>query len=86
MSSCDQYAKAQEKACKCVNEDLAKDKRRKVLEAFYKKRKPEKLDTLGELVDKYDTPEKFAQLVQKLVAKYPDIVRRIVDPEQAKYV
>lgn len=84
MGGCQQYNAAQEKACKCVKEESAVEKRRTVLQKFYEEKNPEKAGKVDELIAKYDSPQKFARLVQKLVAKYPKIVRHKRDPQQAK--
>lgn len=78
---CKKFVPAQNAACECTTD--AGKRRRQILTDVYKKVGEEK--DVGALVDKANTPKKFAALLVKLIAKYPSLVKLVQDPQQAYF-
>lgn len=84
MEQCSGYDQEQYTRCECVNEDQVLEKRISVLTSFYKKFNPDGLEKVAGLAEKADSPRKMANLMTKLVRKYPESVKKIKDPKQER--
>lgn len=82
MDRCQKYDSEQYSHCECVSKDAAPAKREKVLRAFYKKFNPDNVDKVSSLAKKAETPRKMAGLMLKLYKKYPQVIKKIKDPQQ----
>lgn len=86
FGGCAKYNSAQYMACECVNESKAQDKREAAIRGFYKKYAPENVDKVPELAAKVkDSPSKVAGLFTKLLAKYPEAIKKTKDPNEELY-
>lgn len=85
IGGCQKYDQAQYQACECVPKDKAEDKRADAIRYFYKKHAPSGVEKAKELAKKADSTTKMAGLFKKLLAKYPDAIQKIEDPQQAMY-
>eukprot|EP00629_Pelagomonadales_sp_RCC1024_P003636 CAMPEP_0119275726 /NCGR_PEP_ID=MMETSP1329-20130426/14301_1 /TAXON_ID=114041 /ORGANISM="Genus nov. species nov., Strain RCC1024" /LENGTH=261 /DNA_ID=CAMNT_0007276135 /DNA_START=156 /DNA_END=938 /DNA_ORIENTATION=+ len=84
---CQRHAKAQAAACNCVAPEEAAERRLKVLTDAYKKHGAEEdpAKKAEGLVAKANTKQKFAALLHKLMAKFPQMIRQVKDPQQAYF-
>jgi Group XII secretory phospholipase A2 precursor (PLA2G12) len=86
FGGCHTYNSAQYMACECVNQSKAEDKREGAIRGFYKKYAPENMDKVPELASKVkDSASKVAGLLVKLLAKYPEAIKKKTDPTQELY-
>jgi hypothetical protein len=82
MDNCKRYEQEQYTHCECASKETVQKKRERVLRAFYKKFNPENMSKVSDLVKKVDTPAKMVGLLLKLYKKYPDVIKKIKDPQQ----
>jgi Group XII secretory phospholipase A2 precursor (PLA2G12) len=82
--SCHKYDAAQTSHCECVAKSGTKvtEKRERILRNFYKKYNPESIDKVAALAGKADSAAKFVNLLVKLYGKYPQVIKKIKDPQQ----
>lgn len=87
LGGCQSFESQQAAACKCVSkkDDKHLKKREEVLKMFYQKYAPDSIDKVPELAKKTDTAAKMAQLLRKLVAKYPESIVFVESEEAKKY-
>lgn len=86
MSGCGKYNQGQQAGCKCVKEKDMEQSRKEVLRNFYKSYNPDGVDDtkIDSLLAKVDSPGKFSNLLQKLVAKYPKSIKRVKAKDKDK--
>jgi hypothetical protein len=81
--SCQKYDAAQKSHCECVDKGKkVADKRERILRNFYKKFNPDGIDKAAALSAKADSATKFVHLLVKLYQKYPQVVKKVKDPQQ----
>jgi len=85
LSGCQKFNEAQYRACECTPNERAMTKRRGALEYFYKKYSPDTMDKVEHLAKKADTTKKMANLLMKLLQKYPEAIQKIEDPMKKMY-
>jgi Group XII secretory phospholipase A2 precursor (PLA2G12) len=86
FGGCRTYDSSQYMACECVNPSKAEDKREAAIRGFYKKYAADNVDKVPELAAKVkDSPTKVAGLLVKLLAKYPEAIKKKVDPNAEMY-
>jgi Group XII secretory phospholipase A2 precursor (PLA2G12) len=85
MAQCTAYDERQQSNCECVDEDQAEQKRLEVITKFYEQHSPESVDKAAGLVKKAETPKKMANLLTKLVKKYPKSIKKVKDANQQMY-
>ena len=85
INGCGKYDQAQYKACDCVAKDKASDRREASVRYFYKTHAPDNVSKVKQLMKKVDTTSKMAGLLRKLVAKYPESIKKVEDPQQKMY-
>jgi len=82
FNQCNSFEKGQKLNCRCVEKDKVYKSRKEVLQNFYKKHNPDvEIDKIDALLEKADTPGKFASLMQKVIAKYPQSIERMKDKQ-----
>jgi hypothetical protein len=82
QGACKRHTDGQVAACKCVAPAEAPKRRLKTLNEVYAKNKGDASKAAG-LAAKADTPRKFGALLHKLVAKFPSMIKKVADPQQA---
>lgn len=82
LDTCQRYNKEQSEHCECVPKESVESKREKVLRAFYNKFNKENVAKTPELAKKASTTAKMAGLMMKLYKKYPQVIKKIKDPQQ----
>lgn len=82
LDQCTKYDAYQKSHCECVPTAKVPEKRERIIRNFYKKYNPENIDKAAGLAAKADTPGKLVGLLVKLYAKYPQVVKKIKDPQQ----
>lgn len=92
QGGCGDFNAQQAANCECVTKQTATKRRHKLLTRFYETNADPLLlsgerleEKVAGLVEKADTPRKFASLLHRLVGKYPDAVRRVKDPQQEMF-
>lgn len=82
MDTCQRYDQEQYTHCECVKKADAANKRERLLRAFYKKFNPDAVDKVPALAKKADTPAKMVGLLLKLYKRYPEVIKKVKDPQQ----
>jgi hypothetical protein len=82
MDQCQRYDTEQYSHCECAPSAEAPKKRERILRQFYKKFNPDSIEKVPGLVKKADNVRKFAGLLVKLYEKYPQVIKKIKDPQQ----
>ena len=80
--SCNKFDSEQYAHCDCVKEADVGDRREQLLTKFYKKVNPESIQKVGSLMAKIDSSRKMASLLVKLYKKYPQVIKKVKDPQQ----
>lgn len=87
MSGCKDFDAAQLQACDCVAKDKADKRKTQVLTDFYTKWGGEKKAEVGpkvaKLLEKSKSPSAFAFTLMRLVNKFPQCIKQVVDPQAA---
>lgn len=83
LGNCDSFTQQQNAACQCLTEDKAPARREKVLTDFYNAHNPEKAGEAPKMAAKASSARSFAQLLSKLIAKYPKAVVPVKDTQNA---
>lgn len=86
LGGCQQYNTQQHQACECIADDKASQRRKDALTYFYKKHAPDQVDKVDALAAKVqDAPQKWAGLLQKLLAKYPSAIAIEKNEQEAMF-
>jgi hypothetical protein len=80
LSDCRSFEKGQQDHCECMTKDKVAERRKTILEKFYKKYSPNDVSKATNLAAKATDAKKFAGLISKLIMKYPKAVTRMKDP------